>query len=58
LKNSAYALVTLGPFESKAFAHAVGGPFESKVLYSCKESPEASASLKHTTVYNPDNDLI
>ena len=58
--------VTLGPFESKVFTHynCYWGPFESNVLYftrySCKGGPRqvpCLPSLKHTTVYNPDNDL-
>jgi len=54
-----------GPFEIKVPTYILQlDPFESKVdyftHYSCKGCPRqvpCLPSLKHTTVYNPDNDL-
>jgi len=57
-----------GRFENKVthlYIAVAVGPFESKVgyftHYSCKGCPRQVPrlpSLKHTTVYKPDNDLI
>ena len=53
-----------GPFKEKCITVALG-PFESKVGYFAYYSREGGprqvprlSSLKHTAVYNPDNDLI